>query len=105
MVRDSYDVFISYSRGRKARGGDDSPACHSLTAFIDGVTPRGPAASALEQAMNAAKAVTVLLGARPAARSSTSDSSRWSASARSDVPGRRWLPGATTDRPFTFSIC
>ena len=108
MVRDSYDVFISYSRAdaKHAAEIDSFLRANGLTSFIDSreLAPGLPWVPALERAMNSAKAVIVLLGAR---LGNTQQYERQFALVRQArdptfpvVPVM--LPGATTDRPFDF---
>ena len=108
MVRDSYDVFISYSRAdaKHAAEIDSFLRASGLTAFIDSreLAPGLPWVPALERAINAAKAMIVLLGAR---LGNTQQYERQFALVRQAhdptfpvVPVM--LPGATTDRPFDF---
>ena len=108
MARDSYDVFISYSRA------DAKPAAHidsflranGLSSFIDNreLEPGRLWVPGLERAMNSAKAVVVLLGAR---LGNTQQYERQFALVRQTrdptfpvVPVL--LPGTTSDRPFDF---
>ena len=108
MVRDSYDVFISYSRAdaKHAAEIDSFLRANGLASFIDSreLAPGLPWVPALERAMNAAKAVIVLLGAR---LGNTQQYERQFALVRQArdptfpvVPVM--LPGSTTDRPFDF---
>ena len=68
MARDSYDVFVSYSRAdwRHAAEIDSFLRAKGLSAFFDrrNLAPGLPWVPALEQAIGAAKAVIVLIGPR-----------------------------------------
>src|SRR5262249_6390325 len=67
-VGETYDVFISYSRadGRHAAEIDSTLCSNRLSSFFDrrNLAPGLPWIRALEQAIDAAKSVIVLIGPR-----------------------------------------
>ena len=108
MARDSYDVFISYSRAdaKHAAHIDSFLRANGLSSFIDNreLEPGRLWVPGLERAMNSAKAVVVLLGAR---LGNTQQYERQFALVRQTrdptfpvVPVL--LPRTTSDRPFDF---
>ena len=108
MARDSYDTFISYSHAdaKHAAHIDSFLRANGLTSFIDNreLEPGRLWVPGLERAMNSAKAVIVLLGAR---LGNTQQYERQFALVRQSrdptfavVPVL--LPGVMADRPFDF---
>jgi hypothetical protein len=106
---ETYDVFVSYSRGDLLHAKDiDSALCaNGLKSFFDrrNLDPGLPWVRALEKAIGAAKAAIVLIG--PGGFGNTQQYERELAIIRqSHDPAFRVvpviLPETTTDRPFDF---
>jgi TPR repeat protein/energy-coupling factor transporter ATP-binding protein EcfA2 len=106
---ETYDVFVSYSRadGRHAAEIDSALRANGLSSFFDrrNLAPGLPWVRALEQAIDAAKAVVVLIG--PRGLGNTQQYERELAIVRQTqdpafpvVPV--FLPETTADRPFDF---
>jgi TIR domain len=109
VASETYDVFLSYSRvdGRHAADIDSALRANGLSSFFDrrNLAPGLPWVRALEQAIDAAKAVIVLIG--PRGLGNTQQYERELAIVRQThdpafpvVPVI--LPGTATDRPFDF---
>ena len=109
VASEPYDVFVSYSRadGRHAAEIDSALRANGLSSFFDrrNLAPGLPWVRALEQAIDAAKAVVVLIG--PRGLGNTQQYERELAIVRQTrdpafpvVPVI--LPETATDRPFDF---
>ena len=109
VASEAYDVFVSYSRadGRHAVDIDSALRANGLSSFFDrrNLAPGLPWVRALEQAIDAAKAVVVLIG--PRGLGNTQQYERELAIVRQSqdpvfpvVPVM--LPETATDRPFDF---